>query len=494
MYQGKYASNTKKRAPIAPSEAQSSAPVATSAPVAKNAPAKKKRKKPVTKGTIAFYGFYLVLIISLAIGIGVAMNMLGDWLVVFEASQPETKSQAVFEQLFKDPDWEQLYDMAGFQDTQFESRESYAAYMENKVGSQELTYVKTSAGLTGGHKYIIRLGEENLGTFTLQNQVEGDLEIPDWQLDNLELFMARETAVTVRTQPGHTVTLNGVAMNESHLVATTHTVLDDYAPEGYHGDRTVTYYTDGLLMTPEILITDENGKALEHPYDADTGIYYEVLPQKPEITQAQYDAVVGATKSYAKYMIGASGAKLDNYFNTSSDLYHTIKDNELWFKGYTGYSFSEETVSEYYRYSDDMFSARIQITLNVKRANGSIKEFNIDHTFFAKTNANGVWKVFKMTNADLQEVVSQVRLTFQNGAQVIHQDMYNANSSTLQTPTVTVPEGQQFLGWFREVRDENGDTTLQLMFKPDKNGKVSLPHGYVLEHMVLIARFGKEGA
>ena len=51
-----------------------------------------------------------------------------------------------------------------------------------------------------------------------------------------------------------------------------------------------------------------------------------------------------------------------------------------------------------------------------------------------------------------------------------------------------------FLGWFREVRDENGDTTLKLMFQPDENGNVTLPHGYVMEHMVLIARFGKEGA
>ena len=488
MYQGKYASNTKKRAPISSSEPQSNAPAA------KRAPTKKKRKKPVTKGTVAFYCLYFLLIVAFVIGMIYALGLLGDWLVDFEASQPETKSQEVFRQLFEDPDWEQLYDLAGFQDTQFESRESYAAYMENKVGDQELTYTKTSAGLTGGHKYIIRLGDENLGTFTLQNQVEDDLEIPDWQLDTVELFMARETAVTVRTQPGHTVTLNGVAMNESHLVATTHTVLDDYAPEGYHGDRSVTYYTDGLLMTPEIRITDENGNALEHAYDADTGIYYEVLPQKPEITRDQYDAVVGATKSYAKYMIGASGAKLENYFNTSSDLYHTIKDNELWFKGYTGYSFGEETVSEYYRYSDDMFSARIQITLNVKRANGSVKEFDIDHTFFVKKNANGVWKVFEMTNVNLEEVISQVRLTFKVGSEVVHQDMYNANSSTLDTPTVTAPEGQQFLGWFREVRDANGDTTLQLMFKPDENGKVSLPHGYTLEHMVLIARFGKEGA
>ena len=465
MYQGKYASATKVR-----------------------------RKKPFPVGTAVFYALYLLLIISFFIGMGYVMDLLGDWLVRFESSQPATKSQEVFDQLFADPDWDQLYDMAGFQDTLFESKDSYAAYMENKIGNQELTYIKTSAGLSGGHKYIIKLGDENLGTFTLQNHVVGELEIPDWKLDTVEMFLSREEDVTIRTQPGHIVSINGITMDENYIVAKTSTVLDEYAPEGFYGDRTVTYYTDGLLMSPEITITDENGNKLECGYDAETDTYYEVLAQKPEISKAEYDAVVGATKSYAKHMIGASGAGLSNYFNTGSDLYKFITSNELWFRGYTGYYFSDENVPEYHRYTDDMFSARIQITLNVKRSNGSVKEFDIDHTFFAKKNANGVWKVFEMTNVDLQEVISEVRLTFKVNNEVVHQDMYNANISSLSTPSVTVPEGQQFLGWFREVRDENGDTTLQLMFKPDEKGNVSLPHGYVLEHMVLFARFGKEGA
>ena len=466
MYQGKYASATKTA----------------------------RRRKPFPVGTAVFYAIYLLLIIAFFIGMNYVMGMLGDWLTRFEASQPEAKSQEVFQQLFKDPDWEQLYDMAGFQDTLFESKDAYAAYMENKVGSQELNYIKTSAGLSGGHKYIVKLGDENLGTFTLQNDVVGELEIPDWKLDTVEMFMDRREDVTILTQPGHTVSINGITMDESYIVAKTSTVLDEYAPEGYHGDRTVTYYTDGLLMTPEIAITDENGTQLEYRYDAEKDLYYEVFAPQPEISKDQYDAVVGATKSYAKHMIGASGAALSNYFNTSSDLYTFITSNELWFRGYTGYYFSEENVSEYRRYSDDMFSARIQITLNVKRSNGSIKEFDIDHTFFAKKNANGVWKVYELTNVDLQKVITEVRLTFKVNDETVHQDMYNANSATLATPSVTVPEGQQFLGWFREVRDENGDTTLQLMFQPDEKGNVSLPHGYVLEHMELFARFGKEGA
>ena len=453
-----------------------------------------QRKKPFPVGTAVFYGLYLLLIISFFVGMNYVTDMLGDWLVRFESSQPATKSQEVFQQLFADPDWEKLYDMVGFQDTLFESKDTYAAYMENKVGDQELTYVKTSAGLSGGHKYVIRLGDENLGTFTLQNDVVGELEIPDWRLDTVELFMAREADVTIRTQPDHIVSINGFQIGEDYIVAKTSTVLDDYAPEGYHGDRTVTYYTDGLLMTPEVTITDENGNQLECTYDAKTNTYYEVLPQAPEISKDEYDTILGATQNYAKFMIGVRGTNLNNHFNTSSDLYKSILSNELWFRGYTGYYFSKETISEYRRYGDNIFSARIQIVLNVKRSDGSIKEFDIDHTFFAKKNANGVWKVFKMTNVDLQEVISEVRLTFTVNNEVIHQDMYNANSTTLSTPGITVPEGQQFLGWFREVRDENGDTTLQLMFQPDENGNVSLPHGYVLEHMVLFARFGKEGA
>lgn len=453
-----------------------------------------QRKKPFPVGTAVFYAFYLLLIISFFVGMNSVTDILSDWLTRFESSQPATKSQEIFDQLFADPNWEELYDMVGFQDTLFESKDTYAAYMEDKVGDQELTYVKTSAGLSGGHKYVIKLGDENLGTFTLQNDVVGELEIPDWKLDSVELFMAREADVTIRTQPGHIVSINGFQIGEDYIVAKTSTVLDDYAPEGYHGDRTVTYYTDGLLMTPEVTITDENGNQLECTYDAKTNTYSEVLPQAPEISKTEYDTILGATQNYAKFMIGVYGTNLNNHFNTSSDLYKSILSNELWFRGYTGYYFGKETISEYRRYGDDIFSARIQIVLNVKRSDGSIKEFDIDHTFFAKKNANGVWKVFKMTNVDLQEVISEVRLTFTVNNEVIHQDMYNANSTTLTTPSITVPEGQQFLGWFREVRDENGDTTLQLMFKPDENGNVSLPHGYVLEHMVLFARFGKEGA
>jgi len=464
MYQGKYVSAVKTKAA-------------------------RKRKKRISVGTVIFYFLYLLMIVAFALALRYAMGFINDWLVRFEASQPETKSQEVFDDLFADPDWGEIYDLAGFEDTLFESKEAYTAYMEAKVGDQELIYTKTSAGLTGGHKYIVKLGDEKLATFTLQNEVVGELEIPDWKLSTVEAFLSREEDVTILTQPGHQVAINGIPINEAYIVASTSTVVESYLPEGLHGDRTVTYYTDGLLMEPVVTITDENGNSLECYYDEITDTYCEVLPDSGEISDEEYNVVLNATKGYCKHMIGAAGAGLSNYFDTSSDLYDFINSNELWFRGYTGYYFSEETISDYHRYTEELFSARIKLTLNVKRSNGSIKEFDIDHTFFVRKNANGVWKVFEMTNVDVQKVLTEVKLTYKVNGEVVSSEMVSSESTTLTTPSVTVPEGKKFAGWFRETKDENGNPTLQLMFTPDANSKVTLPNGYVLEHMVLQARF-----
>ena len=119
-----------------------------------------------------------MLIGAAAYGINYAYNLLNDWLTVYEASQPDTRSREIFDEHFSNPDWGWIYDQAGLQGTEFEGKEAYITYMNNLVGDAELTYSKTSAGLSGGQKYIVKLGEEKVATFTMQNPVTGELEIP----------------------------------------------------------------------------------------------------------------------------------------------------------------------------------------------------------------------------------------------------------------------------------------------------------------------------
>lgn len=457
-------------------------------------PAKpEKKKKGIRVGTIIFYLLYLLLIGSAVLGIRYGMELLNDWLTVFEASQPDTRSQEIFDEIFANPDWGKIYDLAQLEDTEFEGKDTFVAYMNAKVGDSELTFSKTSAGLSGGQKYIVKLGDEKVATFTMRNPVTNEMEIPEWTLDKVETgFFTRNEDVTILTQPGRTVTVNGVPLDENYVVKTTSSVVDNYLPEGIHGQRTTTLYAKGFLVAPEVMVIDEKGADVEMKYDEATNTYSESIlanPTAATIPEKEKNALLDAIYAYCRHMIGAKGANFGNYFDTTSDIFKTISKNELWFKGYSRYDFSEPVVSEYHRYNDELFSARIQVTLFTYRNDGSSKEFPVNTTVFLKKNNAGKWLVNNMTNVDVHEVLTQVRLTWMQGDQELASAMVDASSRHLTPPAVTVPEGKEFIGWFTENTDADGNVTLSLVFAPTETGTIMLADSYVLEPMVLQARF-----
>jgi hypothetical protein len=109
----------------------------------------------------------LAIVLIFIIAMAFAMNALKEWLVSFEASQPTAKCDQVFAELFHEPDWEQLYNLAGEQDSHGVNAQSFASYMEEKIGDTKLTCIETSAGLSGDKKFIVRCGTEKVATFTL---------------------------------------------------------------------------------------------------------------------------------------------------------------------------------------------------------------------------------------------------------------------------------------------------------------------------------------
>lgn len=489
MYQGKYLSNAKpQKAP----ENTAPAPQEPRAPREK----KQKQKKRITAGTVIFYFLYFACIIAAVLAIREGMVQLEDWLIRFEASQPDAKSQEIFQEMFADPDWEELYTLCGLEGTEFEGKEAYAQYMEAKVGDQELSYSMTSAGLSGGQKYLIRLGDERLGSFIIKNHAEGELDIPDWKLESVEIEeYPRLRHVTVSTQPGRTVSINGIPLDESYIVKTTSSAVESYLPEGVRGPSTATLYADGFLVEPEVLVIDQEGNLVEMSYDAATRTYSEAAQTQTfsEIPEAEKTALVEATKAYGRYIIGITSVKLNKYVDSTTEIYKLIKDNDLFFKGYTSYGFTEPVVSEYCRYTDTFFSAKIQFTLNTYRPDGSVKPFEIDSTIFMSYTEKNGWLITNISNANIHEITTMVRMTWMQDGQILESAMVNASTDILTPPAVTVPQGQEFVGWFKETMDENGDTTLSRVFTPTESGAISLPSDYILEPMVLQARFEAKG-
>lgn len=450
-------------------------------------------KKRVSVGTIVFYSLWAVFTALAVFGIFRLMIPLEDWLIRYEASQPGQRCEEVFQELFGQPDWGAIYDLAGVEDTKFEGKNAYTTFMESKVGSKSLTYAETSAGLSGDHKYVVSLDKEKIATFTLTNTADEDADIPDWVLGTVEVFFNRTVGVSIQKNPDHTVYINGVALDDSNTVRTVTTRAESYLPEGVHGFRMEEQYLDGLLIQPEITVLDSLGNPVPMIQDAETGTYVPEDWGIREITEEEKALAIAAAKADALYSIRAiRQADLRNYFDANSQVYTDIISTGAFIQSYQGYTFDEATVTDYYRYNGDLFSANVSLNMHVTRKNGSIKTFSLQKTYFFTLQDTGNYLVTQYTNVPIQETLVSVRLRFVQDDKVLESVFVSTTDTMLTPPEVTVPQGKTFTGWAVKADDGNGKITMTVCFIPDETGKVPLHSHQPLEPMTLYAVFANE--
>lgn len=456
-------------------------------PVTQTVP-EKHRKGPRLGGVI-FYTLYFMFILVFFVATFFGLQWLQGWLADYQAAQPTTKSQEVFDQLFSHPDWGALYDAAGIEDTPYEGKEQFVSYMENKVGDATLTFKETSAGLSGDKKYFVLLGDEKIASFTLSGQTAAITDIPDWELGGVELFFDRSETFYIQNVDGHTVEVNGVPLDDSHVIQIATTAAAERLPIGVTGTSTCTQEISDLMAVPTVTIFDKSGKSMEVSYDAETHTFTEQT-EANTISDSEREAALNAAKTNCLFMIEkASKADIAKYFDTSSDVYSVIVNlGNLWVQDNNGYRFTKEEVSDYARYSDDLFSAHVVLNLNVTRKDGTTKDFGYDQTLFFRKQDTGKWLVYDATNADVNAPVGKVRLTFMNGDTVLSSEFVKTDATELDTPLVSAPEGKVFIGWYRIDKYDKG-TTYTMVFDPDENGHVTIPNGTTLEPMTLYALF-----
>ena len=482
-----------KEAPVqkaAPAEKPAKKP---SVPTKKNGKKKKRKKKKANRTiTIIFYTFYFVLVAAIVAALLYTNSWLKGWLTDYENSQPTTKCEEMFQAHFADPDWKALYQMSGITDTAYEGSDAFAAYMEARAAGKELTYVETSAGLSGGHKYLLKLDGETIGYFTLVDHAPEGADISDWQLGQVSLNYAYGESVTVQKMGDLTVYVNGVALTDDQTIQVGTTLAEDYLPAGVHGPRIYTQRLEGLMVEPTVTATDAEGNEVEVSYDEEQDLYI-VRTAENTIGDEEYSRVLGTAKTYALRMIEkASTQELGKYFDTKSSTYKTIVSIDPWMQEwfFSSYEWGEESITGYYRHSDKLFSVHVDLSMFVTRTDGTVKEYKVDHSFFFELQ-NKTWKCVTMTNVDITQQTASVRLTFKSGDSVIFTNMFAEDISTLELPTVTAPEGQVFAGWFRLDTAADGSKEYTQVFAPTEDGTITLPAGTKLEPMTLYALFEK---
>ena len=494
-----------------PAPAREAAPAAKPVkrqPVHQEVPQPAVERRGPRLGGVIFYTLYFLFIFLFFVATFFGLQRLQGFLVEYEGAQPTTKSAEVFHQLFDDPDWGALYDAAGIADTQYEGKAAFVEYMENLVGDQELTYQLTSTGMSEDVKYFVKLGDKRLAYFTLtggeKNQnfnlyklfeylaVSGtSSDIAEWRLGEVSLFYERANGYRIQTVDGHVPQINGIPLTDDHVIQMSSMKNDDSGvlPTGYSSAKTSVYEITGLIAEPTITVIDSKGAQMDVRYDEATGMYVEQA-KTISISDTEKDLALNALKVYAKYGVkAASSGEVSTYYDTTGSAYKGITQTVLaWTKDNNGINFDKDTVSNYCRYGDNMFSAYATTEMTIKLTDGGTQVKNINATLLFE-NKGGSWKVTKMTNADVASTVGKVRLTFMNGDTVLSKDFYDMESTNLETPMISVPAGKVFSGWYKETIQDNGTRVQSLVFIPDENGVVTIPSGTMLEPMTLYPLF-----
>ncbi len=441
---------------------------------------RRQRKERRTKGTTVFYSIYFGFIAVFLIVLGCSMIPLNNWLMKLEAAEPTSMRDQVYAQLFADPDWGKIYELAGQKDSAFETKQTYSAAMDQLVGEQKLTMLEASLGMSKNKKFRIMLESKEIASFILSptENEDGDVQ---WQLDSVSI---PNHIVTISRRPGQTLYLNGVALADEHVIQKVSTLADHYLPEGTIGHQMEVLRISGLAVDPVITAKDTLGMELAIEKNEDTGIYAVQSLPAAEATDEQKSLALEATKIYGKYMTRrASLSDVQKYFKTNSQFYKILSKSEVWWvKTGASISFNEPVYSNFYQYSDTLFSIMIDMTLHQTANDGFEKDYSLCNTLFFQYES-GKWKVMEATNVNVQETVTEVLLTFIDGENTLSSEFVQADAKILTLPAVTPEEGYEFLGWYAE-----GDV---LIFEANESNTVSLSGDDLLESMTLYTKYQK---
>lgn len=352
---------------------------------------KRKKRFPI------FWTCLLGCVLTVGIALVFVIQSVNDFLVEYESVQPSHLEAEVFEEYFKNIDYEELLAVAnrGNADdiSRFETKENLINYLKSLYSEKTISYYSISTGASvektaeldvfnigqyfvdqfntkGDIKYIVKANEDKIAEFVLAHSTNSDMVsergFEKYELKSIELFFFPHESVTVKLPTTSTLKINGVEVDESYLVEG---IREEHftnlrLPEGVEGITYVAYSVDGLYEVPEIEVLDKYGNPTELVYNKDENYYFADVNYNETLSAEYSDYVINAIEKYAAYMqMDGSRYSFSPYFDTNSQLWKNIISTENYFVWeHEGYTFRNRKASEFYAYNDEMFSCRVTMT------------------------------------------------------------------------------------------------------------------------------------
>ena len=155
-------------------------------------------------------------------------------------------------------------------------------------------------------------------------------------------------------------------------------------PEGVDGIVFEEYHIGGLYVKPEtITVHAPDGRACTLEERENGALFADFIYS--DALAAEYgEYVIEAAKTVSAFMQNdGKFSAAASYLDPDSELYDNIRKTETWFViSHDSYEFEDVAVSEFYQYTDDIFSCRVSFTHVLKRNWSKDYRDYIDITYF----------------------------------------------------------------------------------------------------------------
>ena len=339
-------------------------------------------------------------------------------LVRYEAAQPEYFVEGLTDRILSGG----ISDVfkVGEAPTRFESAEDIADYYDRSVQGKTFVWQRDKSGYdVSSPVYRLYADEEPAGVLTLREASAEPLmfilTLCEWEVAAAEPVLAGPSeSVTVTVPEGYSVLVNEEVLGAEEL--TGNTVIPErfqYAREYVDVPVLVEYCVRDLFEKPRIKICDAFGEAVEYEEVYEQGrtqIVVDAFPASvmdPQLAAQVLENAERYTNFFSRDLPGcrtsvkpiADMFPKDSYYLELADKY---RKEDMWaYSAHIEPTFENENVSEYIRYSDELFSCEISFDKRIVLKTGAVR-VDTTHTRFFYGYVEGGWKIL-----DMQTILDQ---------------------------------------------------------------------------------------
>ena len=355
--------------------------------------------KKLSKFTIGLIAYIAVLVVLIVILLVYTSNSMKK----YEASQPDK----VMEQLITDIKAGKLPEISTGSSGKFEDIQGDFLAQFNNLDNATITYDIKYSGYDAS-SYNLKINDEKVATVNLKASNHKEmfflLTVCDWEITSVDAVVEAGTnEVTITVPSDYTVAINGIVLTEAEMKGEPAPLEELKYVEAYTAVPSfTTYYVGGLVNEPQISVIDSTGTMKEIPYEKEISITYEAQEMPEELKAYVLQAAKDYSNFFSKDLPGCSTstAGIEKYFPQDSmyiELAENYRLHDMWmYSAHTGTTFSNEAVTDYIVYSDELFACNVafekKMTLTL---NGELRTDNLNQTFYY-VNIDGEWLIAAM--------------------------------------------------------------------------------------------------